>query len=471
MNIEDAKKYIHTKWDDSITPNLEKYISIPNKSPMFDSNWAQNGYMDEAVTLIKDWCLDNAPTGMKLDVIQSDSRTPLIYIEIPATGDDGTILLYGHLDKQPEMEGWDEDLSPWKPVIKDGKLYGRGGADDGYSVFCAITAINALQQQNISHPRCVIIIEASEESGSNDLPYYMEELKLRIGTPNLVICLDSSCGNYEQLWVTTSLRGIVGGKLRVQISSEGVHSGSASGVIPSSFRIMRKLLARVEDVDTGEIIVPILSVDIPKERVLEADKTAKTLQNTVYTEFPFLDSSKPVTTDVSQLILNKTWKAALEVTGVSGIPVMSEAGNVLRPFTELKLSFRIPPTMDANVAALELKKVLESDPPYGARITFEVEDIATGWNAPKSEAHLLHTVNEASKLYFDQDAQCIGEGGSIPFMGMLGEAFPKAQFVITGVLGPKANAHGPNEFLHLAYAKQLTGAIAHIIGNNSKSSA
>ena len=181
-------------------------------------------------------------------------RTPVIFIEIPGSRTPTTVLLYGHLDKQPEMTGWAEGLGPWEPVLKGDKLYGRGGADDGYAMFGALARASWRCTSRASpHARCVILIEACEESGSYDLPSYVDHLAARIGAPSLVVCLDSGCGNYDQLWLTTSLRGLTGGALTVQVLTEGVHSGDASGVVPASFRIVRALLSRLEDGATGEI--------------------------------------------------------------------------------------------------------------------------------------------------------------------------------------------------------------------------
>jgi len=455
-------EFINEVWDNSILQTLEEYIRIPNKSPMFDNNWKVNGYMDKAVTLLKEWCLKNSPKGMKLEVIQKKDKTPLIYIEIPGTKDH-TVMLYGHLDKQPEMTGWDEDLGPWKPVLKDDKLYGRGGADDGYSIFSAISAINILQKQNLSHGRCVIIIEASEESGSNDLYYYMELLKDRIGEVSLIICLDSCCANYDQMWITTSLRGLIMGELSVRTLTEGIHSGVSSGVVPSCFRILNQLISRIEDIKTGEILPEALKVDIPKERLDQVKKVATVLGNTIYTDYPFNEGVKPVSDDIFELLLNKTWRTALSITGIDGIPSIIDGGNVTLPSIKLKLSFRIPPGCDDKFAAKELKRILEENPPYSADVNFKIIDSAFGWNVPTLPLSLTNSIEEASRMFYDNSAQYCGEGASIPFMSKLSEIYPNSKFVITGILGPKSNAHGPNEFLHIPTVKKLTGAVAYIM--------
>ena len=456
-----ATELIESTWDKSITPSLIDYIRIPNKSPAFDPDWKKNGYMDEAVTLISDWCRANAIDDMALEVIQLEGRTPLIYIDVPGVGED-CVVLYGHLDKQPEMVGWHEGLGPWSPVLDGDRLYGRGGADDGYSAFASLTAIRAVRAAGGQHARCVVIIEACEESGSFDLPHYIDYLQDRIGTPSLVICLDSGCGNYDQLWCTTSLRGIVAGNLEVRVLDEGVHSGDASGIVPSSFRILRQLLDRIDDSTTGTILLDALKVEIPSQRLRQAEVVAQVLGDAVHDKFPWRGDMRPAATG-TEAVLNRSWRPALSVIGMEGLPALQDAGNVLRPMTTIKLSLRIPPMVDAEVASQALKSALEHDPPSGADVRFVAEKGAAGWNAPPLEAWLEEACESASNTHFGKGAVWMGEGGTIPFMGMLGEKFPQAQFMVTGVLGPASNAHGPNEFLHIPCAKRLTACVAQVL--------
>ncbi len=484
IDQERVERYVSGKWDDEIVPQLVEYIRIPNKSPMFDADWEAHGHMEDAVTLMTDWARAQAIPGMQLEVVRLDGRTPLVFIEIPASsgaagaaadpGDaaDGEdcVLLYGHLDKQPEMTGWDDDLGPWTPVLRDGRLYGRGGADDGYAIYGSLTAILALHEQGLPHARCVVLIEACEESGSYDLPAYVDHLAARIGRPSLVVCLDSGCGNYDQLWCTTSLRGLTGGNLSVSVLDEGVHSGDASGVVPSSFRLLRQLLSRVEDEDSGRILLDGLHDVIPVERREQAARCAEVLGTAVYDKFPLLDGMTPMVpadaTDddaLTELVLNRTWRPALSVTGVDGMPSLASAGNVLRPGTAVKLSLRLPPTVDGHSAGELLQQALQRDPPNGARVSLVLEKAATGWNAPALSRWLSDAIDAASQACFGKPAMYMGEGGSIPFMGMLGEKFPGAQFMITGVLGPHSNAHGPNEFLHVEMGKRVTACVAHVL--------
>ncbi len=474
MDTARIDRFVAGKWDDEIVPQLVDYIRIPNKSPMFDADWVAHGYMEDAVRLMVAWAEAQPIAGMRVEVVRLAGRTPLIFIDIPAfgapQGHDDCVLLYGHLDKQPEMTGWADDLGPWKPVIKGDKLYGRGGADDGYAIFGSLTSILALQQEGIAHSRCVVLIEACEESGSYDLPYYVDHLADRIGKPSLVVCLDSGCGNYEQLWCTTSLRGLCGGNLKVSVLEEGVHSGDASGVVPSSFRVLRQLLSRLEDEISGHIRVADLHVEIPAERIAQAKQAAAVLGDAVWTKFPFLPGMRPMHDELHELVLNRTWRPALSVTGADGIPPLSNAGNVLRPFTAVKLSLRLPPTLDGDRAGRIVQQLLLDNPPYGAKVEFALEKSSTGWNAPAMSPWLTEAIDGASRAFFGKPAVYMGEGGSIPFMGMLGAKFPGAQFMITGVLGPHSNAHGPNEFLHIPTGKRVTAAVARVIAEHHQAS-
>ncbi|KAA3605143.1 MAG: M20/M25/M40 family metallo-hydrolase [Planctomycetota bacterium] len=471
LDRDAVAQFVDQSWEQEILPQLIEYIRIPNKSPLFDPDWQANGYMEQAVQMIAGWCEQRPIAGLKVEVVRLPERTPVIFMEIPATetgGAEDTVLLYGHLDKQPEMEGWRDGLGPWLPVREGDKLYGRGGADDGYAAYASLTAIEAVQRFGGKHTRCVVVIEACEESGSYDLPHYIEHLKDRIGTPSLVVCLDSGAGNYDQLWSTTSLRGMIVANLKVEILTEGVHSGGASGIVPSSFRIARQLLSRLENEDSGEILLPECQVEIPQQRVDQAQVAARELDGDVAGMFPFVEGARAVGDDPVQHILANTWKAMLSVTGMDGVPAMKDAGNVLRPYTALKLSLRVPPTCDVDQALAKLEKLLTEDPPYGAKISFVAEKGGDGWNAPPLADWLAKASDDASMAYFGRPACSIGEGGSIPFIGMLGERFPEAQFLITGLLGPASNAHGPNEFLHIPCGKRLTSCVADVLNQHAQ---
>ncbi len=474
-------------WDTDLVQRLTDYIAIPAKSPMFDPDWVAHGLIDTVVHNALDWVQAQKVAGLSVEIIRLPGRTPVLFFELAASQGNSkniatsqankrassqTVLMYGHLDKQPEFTGWRADLGPWTPKYEDGKLYGRGGADDGYAIYAAITAIQTLKTQGVAHPRIVGLVETCEESGSYDLLPYIDALRQRLGDVGLVICLDSGAGNYDQLWLTNSLRGMASGTLKVQVLTEGVHSGDASGLVPSSFRILRHLLDRLEDSATGRLLPGSFHCEVPADRLAQAQATAAILGDELYKRFPWAHADcggsggqpmLPTTTNPLQALLARTWTPTLSVTGAEGLPAMNNAGNVLRPFTAFKLSLRLPPLIDAASAVAQLKTLLEDNAPYQAQVTFESDGGATGWNAPTSAPWFEQALNQASKDYFGAPCGYIGQGGTIPLMNMLSTGFPKAQMMVCGVLGTKSNAHGPNEFLHVPYAKKLTAAVAQVI--------
>lgn len=471
LDRDALRAFVERKWDDEIVPALTDYIAIPAKSPAFDADWAKHGYLERVVADAARWAEQQRVRGLKLEIVRLPGRTPVIFFETPATraGSTESIVLYGHLDKQPEFEGWRSDLGPWLPKYENGKLYGRGGADDGYAIYASICALAALDAQGIERPRCVGLIETCEESGSYDLLPYVEALRERLGDVGLVVCLDSGAGNYDQLWLTTSLRGLVGGSLEVDVLEEGVHSGSYGGIVPSSFRIMRQVFERLEDAATGNLLPAGFHCSIPANRFSEAEATARILGDEVWKPAPWACGQDgkpvlPITADPREALLNSTWRPSLAVTGAQGLPPRASAGNVLRPRTAFKLSLRLPPLVDAARAVAELKALLELEPPYNAKVTFTPEaSAANGWNAPELAPWLAEALQLASQAHFGAACAFIGQGGTIPLMNILQAGFPKSQFVVCGVLGPKSNAHGPNEFLHVPYAKKLTASMAEII--------
>lgn len=468
MNVELLTKSIREVWDDSILDTLTAYIRIPNKSPTFDPQWERNGHMEAAITLMAQWCRAQPLAGIHVEVCRLPGKTPLLFVDVPGELP-GSVLLYGHLDKQPEFTGWSAGLGPWEPVMRDGKLYGRGGADDGYAVFSSLTAIAALKAQKVPLTRCVLLIEACEESGSEDLPAHLDALGARIGDPSLVICLDAECGNYDQVWCTTSLRGNLTGELHVRVLNEGVHSGMATGIAPTPFRIVAQLMARLENAVTGDVVIDELQVAIPKDRRAQIDAAAKVLGATVAGKLPFAAGVRPLSNDPVELLINSTWRATLAVTGADGLPAVGSAGNVLLPELTFKLSLRLPPSTDPTLAVKAVKEALERDPPYGARVSFENICASAGWNAPALAQWLEESIMRASRQIYGRDAIHLGSGGTIPFMAMLGARFPRTQFFVTGVLGPQANAHGPNEFLHVEYAKKLTACVSLVLADHARS--
>lgn len=464
VDIAAVNEVVDRHWSAAL-PVLEEYIRIPAKSPAFDPDWRAHGHLQAAVDLIADWCRAHAPDTAEVFVSELDGLTPVVVVDVAATPGidaDDTVLLYGHLDKQPEMTGWREGLGPWEPVIEGDRLYGRGGGDDGYAAFAIMAALDAVVAGGGAHQRCVALIEASEESGSPDLPAHLEALEERLGDVSLVICLDSGAADYDAMWMTTSLRGLVQADLRVDVLDRGMHSGLVGGAAPSSVRILRRLLDRVEDAETGEILLDAFHVEIPPDRVAEAEAAAAAGVDP-RDDIAFAGSTRSDAADAVEAQLNINWRPAMASIGIDGVPALADAGNVLRPYTTLGLSFRLPPTCDPVAAVEALRAAVEVDPPSGATVTLTVHEYAPGWNAAPTEAWLRTVLDEASVAHFGRPTGAWGLGGSIPFMAMLGDRYPAAQFVITGVLGPESNAHGPNEFLHLPTARKISACMAHVL--------
>ncbi|KEG12097.1 putative peptidase M20/M25/M40 [Trypanosoma grayi] len=458
-----VQKSISEEWDKSVVPTLSAYTEIPNQSPNYDKEWATNGLMEKAMNVLVEWAKAQPIKGLKYELVEEKGRTPFLFVEIEGTEPTAnTLLMYGHMDKQPPLLPWAEGLHPYKPVYRDGKLYGRGTADDGYAIFSALTAVAAVQKQGLPHGHIVTIIEACEESGSTDLSYYLDRFKSQIGNVDMLICLDSGAMNYDQLWLTTALRGVSGGVLTVETMREGMHSGISGGVIPDTFRIARILLDRIEDASTGEVKIPEAHCTIP-ETVIKSMKTMNEVQ--FKEQYPLLPGVSSEPGDNAELALRNSWKPCLTVTGAN-LPPTATAGNVIRAKTTLRLSLRLPPLADANVATEAMKKILTANPPYGAKVCFEPDIAGFGCATPELKPWLATALAEGSQTAFGKPFASQGMGGSIPFIAMLLKKFPAAQFIITGVLGPMSNAHGPNEFLHVPFAKGITLCVARMIADH-----
>ena len=444
---------IDAAWEERILPALAEYTRIPCLSPAFDPDWAERGAINEAAELLRAWAHEQ-DGGLATEIVQLPGRTPVLLVENGGAGD--PILIYGHMDKQPPLGDWRPGLSAFEPVREGDLLYGRGTADDGYALFAAVTALLA---SDGGRGRVVILIEASEESGSPDLSAYVEHLRARIGTPSLVICLDSGCLSYDRLWLTSSLRGNLVANVRVDVLTEGVHSGMGGGVVPSSFRILRKILSRLEDEATGEILLPELrGSGIPEDHRRALSEVAQEFTDNA---LPTVDGLHLLGKSAGDRLIARAWSPALEVTGMDGLPAVRDGGNVLRPFTTAKISLRLPPDVDAQLAADALISAITTD--EGAHITIDLEGVANGWVAPPLDASNTAALARVSQASFGHPVGFHGEGGTIPFLADLKRSFPSTQFVATGVLGPHSNAHGPNEFLHIPMAKAVTHAVAELL--------
>jgi acetylornithine deacetylase/succinyl-diaminopimelate desuccinylase-like protein len=471
MDQTTVRDAIARTWAGDVIPSLSGLVAIPALSPQFDASWHATGQLRAAADHVGAWAGSRDLAGARHEVVELDGRSPLLLIDVPATdgaAGQGTVLLYGHLDKQPALGEWSEGLAPWRAVRRDGRLYGRGSADDGYSGYAAVTALEAVRAAGGRHSRAVVLLETGEESGSQDLPAYLEHLADRLGEVSLVICLDSGGSDYQRLWLTTSLRGMVMATVTVRVLETGVHSGIAGGIVPSSFRIMRQLLDRVEDSATGEVKLPEMNVPIPAQRRADAAAFAALDPDAVGRNIPFVTGMSAASPDLAELILNNTWRPALSVIGGDGLPESTVAPAVLLPSTSLRLSFRTPPTADVAAAEAALVKTLTTDVPYGARVDLTNFITLSGWSAPAPSPWLSAALDELTGSVFSEPYRQFGLGGGIPFMELLGRRYPDADFVVTGALGMDSNMHVPDESLNLEYAEQVTAAVARILDAHAR---
>lgn len=472
MQHDEVDTRVDELWAAEILPNLSEFITIPALSPAFDSQWERHGHLHAAAEHVRKWLESRDLPGAEAEIVQLDGASPVLLLDVPATqgagADAGTVLLYGHLDKQPPAGEWSHGLDPWTPVMRDGRLYGRGAADDGYAGYAAAAALEAVRHAGGEHARAVVLLETGEESGSPDLPAYLDHLAGRLGDIRLVVCLDSGGSDYERLWLTTSLRGLAQVTATVRVLESGQHSGLAGGAVPDSFRVSRALLDRVEDAATGELRLPELTVPIPENRRREAEEVAATVGGGGFATFPFAPGVTPVSADEVELLLNTTWRPSLAVIGAEGFPPPTDAGNVLRAASTLALSFRLPPTADSATALAAIERTLTTDVPYSAQVELPSTEHADGWNAPELASWLHGSLDTVSEAVFGSPWRGGGLGGSIPFMGLLGKRYPEAQFLVTGALGPDSNAHVPDESLHIEHATRVTKAVAHVLDGHAR---
>ncbi len=450
-------------WEGSILPSLSDFIEIKALSPLFEPDWAEMGELDATIDLFCEWLDAQGIAGMSYEKHRIGELSPVLIVTIEGTGP-GEVIFYSHLDKQPSKpELWSEGLHPLKAVRRDPWLYGRGSVDDGYGGYLCATSVRLLQEAEVPHPRCTMIIETCEESGSFDLPPYLDALTEQLGNPDMVVVLDSGGPDYDHIWMTEALRGLVSGTLSVKVSHEGIHSGNSGGSIPSSFRIQRILLDRVEDSSSGKVLIPEMHVDIPGQIREKAMALREIVGDSIWEQFPTVDTLRQASETTEEMIVAMNWEPTLSIIGADGIPSVQDAGNVLRTNTDLKLSFRIPPGVDSESAIARAKAILEEDPPYGAEVTFTPDSCADGFHAPPLDGPISEAIQEASMELTGLPPLATWTGGTIPFMAMMQGKYPEAMFLCTGTSGPGNNAHGPDEKLHIPSSKRLTVALSATI--------
>ena len=468
IDIDSMVETADSIWEESILPSLSEFIEIHALSPGFAPDWDELGELQATIDLFCDWLDRQGIAGMTYKTHRIGNHSPVLLVTIEGTGS-GEVLFYSHLDKQPSRPNlWSEGLHPLKAVRRDPFLFGRGSVDDGYGGYLCVTAMKLLQEAGAPHPKATFLIETCEESGSFDLPPYLDLLSEDLGSPDLVVVLDSGGPTYEHIWVTEALRGLVAGNLSVKVSHEGVHSGMSGGAIPSSFRIQRMLLDRVENSSTGEVLIPEMHVEISDKIKQEAATLGSILGDELWKSLPVVNTLEPQTRGADQILLDINWRPAMSVIGADGMPPVQTAGNVLRTHTDLKLSFRIPPGVKAEYVQGVVKEMLEKDPPYGAEVTYHATEPADGFHAPPLHDGVAKALDEVSMKLTGYSPMATWIGGTIPFMAMIQNKYPNACFLCTGSSGPGNNAHGPDEKLHIPHSKRLNVALAYAVAALSK---
>lgn len=494
IDINDLLTTIDKFWKSSIKSDFEQFVRIESITPQYvmGSTAEKLKGICEALNLAMDWVNKQSDLNATLtagipqgspcaanqahETVETDAAhlTPILLIQIPGTAPEGSgsVLMYGHWDKQAiaDVKAWNEPkgsmkTGPFQPNIANGRLYGRGTADDGYALFFSIAAIQALRANGIPYPTVNFILDFDEEGGSVNLERYLEKFSFKIGTPDLCITLDSGAGDYNRIWNTTTERGIVTGTLTVKVLTDSVHSGDGSGIIPNPQRIMRHLLSRLEDPVTGKILPSEFQVEVPATYLADVFSQATNIVPSTIKGFPWFGYATTAASNPVELILNRIWRAGLAVTGVDGLPSTAAANNVVVGSVSYQLSLRLPPPLRIDEVQRQLKDLFEKDPPYGATVTYDYEGApaANGWMSPPQPRWLSEAIDQASQVLFQQPSAPLGDGGTQPVLAILKEKFKETLFFASGVAGPGNNEHAANENLNIKYAEQLSACEAYVL--------
>ena len=469
MDTQQCVDYCTQAWSEGgyALEGLKGIIRIPNLSPGYDKEYFTNGLVYQALHYMADWVKAQGLKNCNVRTFEEPNKEPLLLVDIGATTDKNVlpVLTYGHLDKMPHLDpaGWSEGLSATNPVVRNDKVYGRGTNDDCYEGFVVVTAVKYLEEHNIPHPRVIMLMETGEESGDEEIVRYLHKLRPELGDVGVVLVIDAEAEDYKTLWCCKSLRGVAMGVLTVEHLRQPCHSGMATGLVPDTFRICRMLLSRLEDEQTGEVKLKEAHVDIPEAARQQLHSIAQQLGESCVEIVDRLPGAQLLSTDLTQLLINKAWLPGLAVTGQDGLPVLEQGSNVIRTKTALKLSMRLPPGVDSKKFNLLMKQVLEADPPYGARVQYEIVDGGDGWYGKDFNEVTASSLSRASQAVFGQDPLFYGEGGSIPLCNLLEELWPNAEIIVTGAAGVDSNAHGFDESLNLPYTSKFTAVLTSFL--------
>ena len=470
MDTELLKKYVDKQFTLNILPNLMNFIRIPNLSPLFDPNWKTNGYLFKAANLIVSYAKSLNIKNAEINLLQDSGHTPMVFIEIPASrkNDNRTVIFYGHYDKQPYGTGWDKDKSPTNPVIVDGRLYGRGSADDGYASFSILTAIKTCQEFNCLMPRICCLFEGAEESTDADLKYYFDKLIPILGD-NVVafIPLDSGCPDYDRLWMANSLRGIVDIDVNIQTLDQESHYGpEASGIIAENLFLMRKIYDGLVDSTNGEFKLEEFKIaedKIPAIVMEQMQKEIEIVGDNFIKNIPLYEGVSPLKTDVKELMINNRWKPSCFILGIDNCPKTEDRGFGVSSGINVRMSIRIPPTVDKNKAIEALKKALSDNIYFGAQVKLGYLDYGEGVLLANMSNKVKNILNKASLEFFGNESVFTGVGGSIPFIGYFQSKYPNTDIICTGIVGSDSHEHGPNENLNIEACKKMVCVLCYFL--------
>jgi acetylornithine deacetylase/succinyl-diaminopimelate desuccinylase-like protein len=464
----DLETYIGDEFDKNILPSFKEFLSVPNISPSYDKDWNKNGFLKQAATVLLEYAQNIGISGLNASLCtgEEENVTPFLYIDIDSTSkDEKRVLLYGHYDKQPPLTGWEQGKGPYSPIVEDDYLYGRGAADDGCSFYAALTSIKALQKFKIPHPKIIILIEGCEESGSIDLPFYIEKYKKFIGSPDLIVAMDGGGLDYNRFWLSNSVRGIMCFEITVTTLTKGIHSGKGSGVAPETMMILRNLISRIEDYKSEIVSLKQFEVEIPQPVIDSAKKALDAVGNTWIKNIPILPGVKYLSDDLLKIYLNSSWTPSLAVLGVKGLPDLNSAGNVLRPSTTFKISIRLPPTYEAIKAKQIIQTVMTENPPFNSDIKISNFNYSDGAYISNTSDKLKSELNKISQIFFQNDYSEISVGATIPFVQIFLNMFPNAQMIVTGAAGIDSQIHSQNEKLKISYFKKFVCSLTNLIGD------
>lgn len=440
--LADAQRYVNEQMSSALT-TLAELVAIPSVS--WDSFDPAEGV--RCAQAVKDYAAQleffesieiltaSLPSG-------TEQGRPAVLARRPARNGAPTVLLYAHSDVQPPGDSQEWQTDPFVATRIGDRIFGRGAADDKAGIVSHVESIRALLKlQPDTNLGFVLFVEGEEEAGSPSFEAFLETYKEQLKA-DVIIVADSTNYTAETPALTVSLRGNVTINVTVRTLDHALHSGMFGGAVPDAFLAFNSVISSCYAEDGSCVIPGIQGYDMKTPPYTEAQVRA---------ESGVLENVQLIGRGT---ILNRLWnEPTLTVTGMD-IPPVSEASNTLLPSVRARLSLRIPPNVDATVAAENIIQFLHEHVPFGAELTCDDVNVGQGYQVADDEAS--EQVREAMALAWSAKVVDIGVGGSIPFIASFAEAFPAASVLVTGVEDPDSRAHSPNESLHVgAFEKAI----------------